>query len=52
MISIIISFIVYKIIRIDINMKDIGSNAAKIILIMGVLSDLNIAATILSEVLL
>ena len=52
MISLCIAFIVYKIIGVDITIKGMGSNTAHIILIMGILSDVNIAATILAEVLL
>ena len=52
MISICFVFIVYKIIGIDITVTGIGSETANILLAMSILSDLNIAATILTEVLL
>lgn len=52
MISICFVFIVYKIIGIDISVKGIGPDTANILLAMGILSDLNIAATILTEVLI
>ena len=52
MISICFVFIVYKILGIDIDMKAHGSSASLILLSMGIISDLNIAATILTEVLL
>ena len=52
MISICFAFIVYKIIGVDISIKGVGSETANIILILGIYSDLNIAATILTEVLI
>lgn len=52
MISICFAFIVYKIIGVDITIKGLGSQTAHILLVMGILSDLNIAATILTEVLI